>query len=162
MTVADDIQISTRAAIMQLELSTVRRDLDGLVSRVAAVYGKPIDIKAIPADHQLKATGLWVDFPDRGVVLYRSSDPVAYQRFSVLHELGHIVAGHSGCDLLPEEAVGPVTGARTVRKRVPHTDVPTDSISTQTFEELVAEETAYEFLRWLVTRPTSAAEDAFA
>lgn len=162
MTVADDIQASAQAAITRLELSAARRDLAGLVSCVATVYGKPIDIKAIPAEHQLKATGLWVDFPDRGVVLYRSTDPVAYQRFSVLHELGHIVAGHSGCDLLPDEAVGPVAGARTVRKRIPNTDVPTDSISMQTFEELVAEETAYEFLRWLVTRPTNPAEDAFA
>jgi hypothetical protein len=162
VTIADDVRTTTRATLERLDLSTVGRALNGLVGRVEAIYGKPISIKPLPEDQHLRATGLWVDFPDRGVVLYRESDPKPYQRFSILHELGHIGAGHTGCDLLPDEAVGPIASARTVRARVPRTDAPTDSISTQTFEELVAEETAYELLRWLISRPTNPAEDAFA
>jgi hypothetical protein len=52
----------------------------------------PMAITEIPAD----ACGLWLAFADRDVIAFPADAPLNHRDHIVLHEVGHILAGHGG------------------------------------------------------------------
>jgi hypothetical protein len=75
--------------------------LPEIVSRVATVSGKHIEIHPIGDSDWETITGLVLQTDDSATVLVRRSDPRWYQFHTVLHELSHVVFGHTGCATLP-------------------------------------------------------------
>lgn len=75
--------------------------LADIVSRVATISGKRIDVDPIGDRDWETVTGLVLQTDDSATILVRRSDPRWYQFHTVLHELSHVLFAHTGCATLP-------------------------------------------------------------
>lgn len=71
--------------------------LDELIARVEIYYGKPLKLVPVSGEGWGRTTGLWIDYEDQGLIVYRLCDSTPYQQHSICHELGHILLRHEGC-----------------------------------------------------------------
>jgi len=96
----DELRRSAHAKLLELSLPD-HAGLPEIVSHVATVTGKKIDVEPIGDKDWETITGLVLQTDDSATVLVRRSDPRWYQFHTVLHELSHVVYGHTGCGTLP-------------------------------------------------------------
>lgn len=75
--------------------------LGQLLGVVANSTGRRIEIDPIGTREWETVTGLVVLDEGEAHVYVRKSDPRWYQFHSVLHELSHLILGHTGCTTLP-------------------------------------------------------------
>lgn len=95
-----DLQL--RAAEMQTRLAlSPRADFTELVSRVTALTGKRITVKAVGSSAWETVTGLLLVRPESAMILIRATDPWWYQFHIVLHEIAHLLFEHPGSHALP-------------------------------------------------------------
>lgn len=77
--------------------------IDALRRGLEARRGRPLLIEPYPLDADV--SGLWIALPDRDLVLYQAATTSDHQRTIVLHELGHILAGHQADELDPDTLI---------------------------------------------------------
>lgn len=95
---SDRDELRNRADAMMAKLSLSDHvGLPEIVSRVATVTGKRIEVDPIGDRDWETITGLVLQTDDSARILIRKSDPRWYQFHTVLHELSHVVFGHMGC-----------------------------------------------------------------
>lgn len=103
----DPAQVHERAADLLTRLDLPEHpDLAQIVSRVATVTGKHIEIEPLGDSAWETITGLVLQTPASATILVRRSDPRWYQFHTVLHELSHVLFGHTGCATLPIQHPG--------------------------------------------------------
>lgn len=114
------IELRERAKelLEQLELPA-GADLETIVSRVADLTGRRIDIEPVGDRDWETVTGLLLIDDTRARILSRRSDPRWYQFHTVLHELAHLIWEHPGCGTIPWRHAGMkhVGNARAVLAR---------------------------------------------
>lgn len=73
-------------------------ELDAFLARWAAGRGgRPVDLLPLTADEMPTGTcGLWLELSDRDVVGFPASATRTHRDHIVLHEIGHMLAGHHG------------------------------------------------------------------
>jgi len=96
----EELRRNADAMLSKLAL-TGEVGLSDIVSRVATVSGKRIEIDPIGDRDWETVTGLVLQTDDAATILVRRSDPRWYQFHTVLHELSHVVFDHTGCATLP-------------------------------------------------------------
>lgn len=96
----DELRINADAKLAQLALPD-HAALPLIVSRVATASQKRIDVEPIGDKDWETVTGLVLQTEDSARILIRRSDPRWYQFHTVLHELSHVLFGHTGCITLP-------------------------------------------------------------
>lgn len=154
--------------VQSLELPDTGVTFDALVRAAESKYGKPIHIAPIAdlpsRDVPGTVTGLFIDTGDAGHIGVHPDDSQAFQEFSVLHELIHAIAGHSGChvppDLVEQGYRGVAAEVQAARARVPGRIQGTEPYELE-LEELVAEEGARALVRILVMQSHAPADQAF-
>ncbi|MCE7008181.1 hypothetical protein LWC34_35990 [Kibdelosporangium philippinense] len=69
-------------------------DIDELVRRIGAVRGRPIVLRAVdlPADGP---SGMWIATGSADHICYAAGTSPLHQEHIVLHELGHLLCGHT-------------------------------------------------------------------
>jgi hypothetical protein len=129
-------------------------DVVELCRRVGERRGKPIRL----LEHPIPVPGpfgVWISTRPADYILYQSETSKPHQNHIILHELGHLLAGHKNdpCDdeLLAE--LYPDTSPESLRKRYP--DLEPDAVrralrrtSYDTEQEREAESTATIILEW--------------
>jgi len=156
-----DVDEQVQAILDQLELPDDDRSFDCLIGVVESLYGKRLDINPISSPDQ-HHTGYWIDHDDYGVIMYRKADTATVQLHTVLHELVHVVGGHSGCSARPEaaKAFRNAGGASIISIRA--RSVTEGHLSDELqLEEVVAEQGAFALARWLRGAGSEAAADIF-
>lgn len=123
-TVTLDNRVVPEAAVAQLELCE-QVTFEGLSEQVSSAHGKPVVIRIVP-DHAIPGvSGLWVESAQRSVVLVRSGLSELHRMHVILHEFGHILLRHEGCDGLSDampsifQHVGHRKGIRNMLSRSP-------------------------------------------
>ncbi|MFD6877229.1 MULTISPECIES: hypothetical protein [unclassified Streptomyces] len=96
--------------------------VDGLRVCLEERRGRPIVMEPLPVLGRDAPCGLWITLPSVDVVFYEQHTSPAHQDLIKLHELGHVLCGHSGVLELPHlaalmpdltpEAVAAVIGAQ--------------------------------------------------
>jgi hypothetical protein len=74
-------------------------DVGLLVERLGEKRGRPLKLLAHPIGVP-GPFGCWIAGPSADYVVYQRETSRAHQRHIVLHEIGHILAGHTGSELL--------------------------------------------------------------
>lgn len=97
-----DIKDAIQQAMEEIDLPD-SLSLDELIARVESYCGKTLLLAPTSGKGWGRTTGLWVEFETEGMILYRTKDPVLYQRHSIYHEIGHILLRHEGCTELHGE-----------------------------------------------------------
>jgi hypothetical protein len=71
-------------------------DLEGFCAAIAGRRGRPIVLRPVAGVGQ-GVTGVWlaVDDPPLDVIVYEARTSPLHRQHIVLHELGHVLAGHS-------------------------------------------------------------------
>ena len=69
-------------------------DLDVLLDRLEQRRGKPIDLHETPTLGGKGPCGLWIQQADRDVIAFAADTSAVHQSHIILHELGHMIAGH--------------------------------------------------------------------
>ncbi|MEU9419622.1 hypothetical protein [Streptomyces sp. NPDC048272] len=98
--------------------------VDGFRSSLEQVRGRPIVMEPLPVVGRDAPCGMWIALPSVDVVFYEQHTSPAHQDLIKLHELGHVVCGHSGVlelshlaalmpDLTPEAVAQVFGGMRT-------------------------------------------------
>lgn len=88
---------SSRARNILLNVnSSAHPTLHSLVSDIERLTGKPIEFLEMPELQGSGTTGLWFERETRHVILEPPPVSVFYQRFTRIHELGHIASAHLG------------------------------------------------------------------
>lgn len=100
-----DLHRRANAMLQRLDLPD-NPELSTIVSRVATLTGKQIDVEPLGDRDWETITGLVLQTANSATVLVRKSDPRWYQFHTVLHELSHVVFGHTGCSTLPIQHPG--------------------------------------------------------
>jgi hypothetical protein len=72
-------------------------DVRDLCSRLAEHRGRPIELVPYPLPVP-GAFGLWIAFADMDRILYQQHTTAAHQDHIILHEVGHMISGHSTQD----------------------------------------------------------------
>ncbi len=101
----DELRSNADAILERMGLED-HADLSEIVSRVATLTGKRIDVEPLGDNDWETVTGLVLQTPETATVLVRKSDPRWYQFHTVLHELSHVMFGHTGCGTLPIQHPG--------------------------------------------------------
>lgn len=68
-------------------------NVNELCDRLAAQRGKPIRLEAFPIPAP-GPFGLWLSTADEDVIIYQQETSRLHQTLIILHEVGHMVAGH--------------------------------------------------------------------
>jgi len=103
--------------------------LAGLLSVVAEVSGRRIEVDPVGGREWETVTGLVVLSEGEARVFIRKSDPRWYQFHSVLHELSHLVLDHTGCSSLPSgrrTGITPRPGQTLLARSTAQTDFEAD------------------------------------
>ncbi|MFE3559558.1 hypothetical protein ACFXKW_32590 [Streptomyces sp. NPDC059193] len=98
--------------------------VDGFRICLEQLRGRPIVMEPLPALGRDAPCGLWIALPSVDVVFYEAHTSPAHQDLIKLHELGHVLCGHSGVlelshlaallpDLTPEAVAQVIGGQRT-------------------------------------------------
>lgn len=97
--VGKDLVARLIAELVRMEDATV----ESIVGQVATLTGYFIEVEPLGDKDWEKVTGLVVVDAENthARILVRRSDPRWYQLHVVLHELGHLLYGHTGCAALP-------------------------------------------------------------
>ncbi|MGW5054000.1 hypothetical protein [Actinokineospora sp. NPDC004072] len=74
-----------------------RADLAGLCAHLAAARGRPLHVVPV-AMNAAQPCGLWLATQDADWVFYDADTSRAHQEHIILHEIGHLICGHSGGD----------------------------------------------------------------
>ena len=94
-----------------------------LCDRLGAVRGRPIRLVAYPLPVP-GPSGLWIAGPTADYVLYQQHTSPAHQDHIVLHEVGHIIAGHPATEL--DEATWSLLDPDTLRAAIGRTCYDTE------------------------------------
>ena len=108
---------------------------DGLHREVQRRHGKPIHIKPAPAGLGHDVTGLWLEKAERSWIFHAAGESELLRRHVVLHEYGHILLMHGGCELTLGNAFSHIGGSRRIKTLLGRS-------STWTAQEIAAEEAA--------------------
>jgi hypothetical protein len=73
-----------------------------LAARLSALSGRPVHIDFLPVDASDAPCGFWVSTPAADYIFARHGTSVLHQKHFVLHEVGHMICGHQGINLIPE------------------------------------------------------------
>lgn len=87
---------SVKQMLRDLELEAPL-DVSTLCERLAEQRGKPIRLLPYPLPAP-GVFGLWVGTVKADYILYQSSTTPGHQEHIILHEIGHIISGHSSND----------------------------------------------------------------
>lgn len=91
---------SARARLARFPALPDPWDVGEFTRRVAAHRGRPIELAPRTMSHYASvATGLWIRRAERDVIVYDNSGTDLHQDHIVLHELSHMLCGHSGVPL---------------------------------------------------------------
>lgn len=99
---------------------SLNRFLDG----VEGYRGRPIDLCEVVWTPGAP-TGAWLARPDHDVIVYPANTTRGHQDQIVLHELGHMLAGHSGRCVLPRDqlrTLAPTLSPVLLRRLLPADD----------------------------------------
>lgn len=88
---------------------------DELHVEVKQRHGKPIHIEAAPAGLGKDVTGLWLETDQQSWIFYAAGKSELLRRHVILHEYGHILLLHSGCELTLGSAFPHLGGSRRIR-----------------------------------------------
>lgn len=88
-----DLKRSVRATLRALEISSPL-DLNELCDRLGHRRGRPLTVvgRALPVPGP---SGLWIATEDSDTIVHQSQTSTAHQTLTIMHELGHVMAGHS-------------------------------------------------------------------
>jgi hypothetical protein len=78
-------------------------DVDALTRHIAATRGRPILL--VPHRELASPCGLWIALPDVDMVFYEAETSGRRHEHAVLHQLGHVVCGHTPVDPVPAHVV---------------------------------------------------------
>ena len=150
----------------QLERLNLPSDVElaDIVRQVARATSKRIDVEPVGDKDWENITGLVLLTADSAMILVRKSDPRWYQFHTVLHELSHVVFGHTGCATLPVKHPGSrhVRAGQTVLARgiaTPDFEVDLDFSDAELVMEAEAEKLS-QLLSRLVLRPRNRRDEA--
>lgn len=144
-------------------------DITELCRRVGDRRGRPIRLVPHPIPVP-GPSGVWISTRTADYILYQRQTTKAHQDHIVLHELGHILAGHRGEDVLLPAAPCPHHGPGELREKYP--DLAPEAVhralrrtSYGTEQEREAETVATIILQWAsvldrVAPPASAGRTA--
>lgn len=71
-----------------------RADLDGLCEHLAQVRERPL--RVVPVAMVEQPCGMWIATRDADWIFVDADTTPAHQEHIILHEIGHLVCGHSG------------------------------------------------------------------
>ena len=75
-----------------------------LCARLGDHRGRPIEL--LPRPFLVPGpSGMWISTPDRDIIAYQQHTTDAHQRLIILHEVGHIIAGHTNGRAEPNTAL---------------------------------------------------------
>jgi hypothetical protein len=139
-------------------------ELADIVQAVARETGKRIDVEPVGDKDWENITGLVLLSTHSATILVRKSDPRWYQFHTVLHELSHVMFGHTGCATLPVKHPGNhhVRAGQTVLARgivTPDFEVDLDFSDSELVMEAEAEKLS-QLLSRLVLRPRHRRDEA--
>ncbi|MFE6272332.1 toxin-antitoxin system, toxin component [Streptomyces goshikiensis] len=69
-----------------------------ICDRMAEMRGRPIDLRIRPFPAGMVASGLWINLPDKDVIVVEECTDLDHQIVILGHELGHMRAAHEGID----------------------------------------------------------------
>ncbi|GGS30779.1 ImmA/IrrE family metallo-endopeptidase [Actinokineospora fastidiosa] len=72
-----------------------RADLAGLCGHLAAARGRPLHVVSVSM-RASQPCGLWLSTRDEDYVFYDADTGRAHQEHIILHEIGHLICGHTG------------------------------------------------------------------
>lgn len=87
---------------------------------VAARRGRPIHLRAVDTDAVDLPAGVVYELPTADVILYDSTTSPYHQKVIILHEIGHLIAGHYPGGLVSDDALEvllPEIGHHQARRR---------------------------------------------
>jgi hypothetical protein len=70
-------------------------DLTEFCARVAHLRGRRLTVQAVPALNSAAPCGLWISMPGADYILYDPDTSRLHAEHIVLHELGHMLCGHT-------------------------------------------------------------------
>ena len=108
---------------------------DGLHREVVRRHGKPIGIEAAPAGLGKDVTGLWLETDERSWIFHAAGESELLRRHVVLHEYGHILLCHGGCELTLGNAFSHIGDSRRIKTLLGRSPV-------WTAQEIAAEDAA--------------------
>jgi len=124
-------------------------DVAELCQRVGQQRGKPIQLRAHPIPVP-GPFGLWYTTKTTDYIFYQQETSAPHQRHIILHELGHLLAGHQSTE---NDQLLPDLSSDTLREKYP--DLEPDAVrralrrtSYDTEQEREAETTATIILEW--------------
>ena len=119
---------------------------EGLHREVERRHGKPIRIVPAPAGLGKDVTGLWLEKDEQSWIFHAAGDSALLRRHVILHEYGHILLMHGGCDLTLGNAFSHIGGSRRIKTLLGRSP-------SWTPQEVAAEDAAMRLTSRLVRRP---------
>lgn len=108
---------------------------EGLHREVVRRHGKPVGIEPAPAGLGKDVTGLWLETDEQSWIFHAAGESELLRRHVILHEYGHILLMHGGCELTLGNAFQHIGGSRRIKTLLGRS-------STWTAQEVAAEEAA--------------------
>ncbi|GGG67275.1 hypothetical protein GCM10011374_34380 [Kocuria dechangensis] len=128
--------------LADLPLSLTREQLHREVERR---HGKPIAIQPAPAGLGKDVTGLWLETDERSWIFHAAGESELLRRHVILHEYGHILLMHSGCELTLGTAFSHIGGSRRIKTLLGRS-------TAWTVQEIAAEDAATQLAARLAHR----------
>lgn len=119
---------------------------EGLHREVERRHGKPIRIVPAPAGLGKDVTGLWLEKDEQSWIFHAAGDSALLRRHVILHEYGHILLMHGGCELTLGNAFSHIGGSRRIKTLLGRSP-------SWTPQEVAAEDAATRLTSRLVRRP---------
>jgi hypothetical protein len=88
---------------------------EGLHREVQRRHGKPIRIAPAPAGLGRDVTGLWLETDERSWIFHAAGESELLRRHVILHEYGHILLMHGGCELTLGSAFSHIGDSRRIK-----------------------------------------------
>lgn len=107
--------VTTRSGadlLADLPLSLTQQQLHREVERR---HGKPVAIQPAPAGLGKDVTGLWLETDERSWIFHAAGESELLRRHVILHEYGHILLMHSGCELTLGNAFAHIGDSRRIK-----------------------------------------------
>jgi hypothetical protein len=108
---------------------------EGLHREVQRRHGKPIRIAPAPAGLGRDVTGLWLETDERSWIFHAAGESELLRRHVILHEYGHILLMHGGCELTLGSAFSHIGDSRRIKTLLGRSSV-------WTAQEIAAEDAA--------------------
>lgn len=70
--------------------------LELFLERLAAARGRPVQTAPFSLNDPKMPSGLWLALPDADVIFYEHATSPLHREHIVLHEIGHMLCGHTG------------------------------------------------------------------